>query len=672
MKLEFVSLDKLSVSRANMRFAKKPPDVSDILPTVRARGILTPLIVRAQAGADAASESGECPSGTGFEIVAGRRRFHAARQVADERRAAGDSSAAEPLPCAILDSGDDADAVEASLIENIARLDPDEVSQWETFTRLIREGRCPDDIAATFGLPERAVKRVLALGNLLPRIRDLYRHGEIDRTTVRHLTLATKAQQKSWLALALDPDAYAPMGHQLKAWLFGGHSIPVGHALFDVAASGLAIVADLFGEDSYFADADAFWSKQIEAVEAKRQAYLEAGWPEAVIVPAAEHFQSWDYERAPKRKCGRVYLDLRANGEIVVHEGLIGRREAQRLARGESEPEEARPARPEITAAMQTYLDLHRHAAVRAALVRQPGAALRLLIAHAITGSPCWTVRPEPQTAKSETTRESVAVSLAEAAFDERRRAVLALLGFSPEEPTVIGGNTDGYGLVALFHRLVELPDAAVLDVAAIVIGESLAAGSAAVEALGHYLNVRMHDWWQADEAFFEQVRDREVLTCLVAEVAGRTVADANAKESGKVLKMIIRDHLAGANGRPKVEHWGPKWMAFPPDAYTARGGVGTVSAHAIALAALERDRGPAADAGAPVGTDEPEPDAAALIDGDGPDAKPEADTLARADDPEQDADTGSGGRRDHGGAQPARPVPPSAEQDGQREPLAA
>jgi ParB family chromosome partitioning protein len=28
------------------------------------------------------------------------------------------------MPCAILESGDDADAVEASLIENRARLDP--------------------------------------------------------------------------------------------------------------------------------------------------------------------------------------------------------------------------------------------------------------------------------------------------------------------------------------------------------------------------------------------------------------------------------------------------------------------------------------------------------------------------------------------------------------------
>src|SRR3546814_6128415 len=101
-----------------------------------------------------------------------------------------------------MEDGDDASALEASLIENIARLDPDEVSQWETFTRLVqKEGRTPEQIGQTFGLTDLYVRRILALGNLVPRIRDLYRKEEIDAGTVRHLTLASKAQQKDWLAL---------------------------------------------------------------------------------------------------------------------------------------------------------------------------------------------------------------------------------------------------------------------------------------------------------------------------------------------------------------------------------------------------------------------------------------------------------------------------------------
>src|SRR3546814_18547186 len=112
-----------------MRYAKKAPDVSDILPTVRARGVLVPLIVRPN-----------CAEGA-YEIVAGARRFTAACLVA------GEKGEADPLPCAILEDGDDAAALEASLIENVARRDADEVTQWETYTRQIgreavREREC--------------------------------------------------------------------------------------------------------------------------------------------------------------------------------------------------------------------------------------------------------------------------------------------------------------------------------------------------------------------------------------------------------------------------------------------------------------------------------------------------------------------------------------------------
>ena len=585
MKLDFIDLGKLSVSKANMRYAKKAPDVSDMLPTVRKRGIIVPLLVRPNCGPDA------------FEIVAGARRFTAARIVAEE------GGSAEPLPCAILEDGDDADAIEASMIENMARLDADEVTQWENFVRLVKEGRTPADISATFGLPELMVKRVLALGNLLPRIRDLYAREKIDAATVRHLTLASKSQQKAWLALYDDPDNYTPTGHQLKAWLFGGQSIKASHALFDIEASGVTTVADLFGEDRYFADADAFWTAQNAAIEAKRADYLDAGWSDAVIVPPSDHFQSWEYERAAKRKGGRVYIDVRSSGEVTVHEGYVTRKEARRIERGEAPGTGQKPARPEVTSTMQTYIDLHRHAAVRAALTGHPKVALRLLVAHVVTGSHLFRVTPEPQTTRNDEVRESVETCKGETAFDEKRRAVLDLLGFSAEEPTVTGGNGDDYGLAGVFLRLLDLPDRAVMDVIAIVIGEALAAGSAAVEAAGLHIGVDMADWWQADAAFFELIRDKEVLGRIVAEVAGETVASANAREKTKTLKKIVRDHLDGADGRRKAERWVPKWMAFPPAAYTVRGGVGTVAAHAKVEAArpAEPEPQPPASPGAAI-----------------------------------------------------------------------
>ncbi|MGQ4827604.1 hypothetical protein, partial [Enterococcus faecalis] len=94
-----------------------------------------------------------------------------------------------------------------------------------------------------------------------------------------------------------------------------------------------------------------------------------------------------------------------------------------------------------------------------------------------------------------------------------------------------------GFGLVSVFLHLLGLPDRAVMDVIACLIGETLAVGSAAVEAVGQEIGVDMARYWQADDAFFSLIRDREVLTAIVAEVAGDTVARANANEKAKTLK---------------------------------------------------------------------------------------------------------------------------------------
>jgi ParB family chromosome partitioning protein len=249
--------------------------------------------------------------------------------------------------------------------------------------------------------------------------------------------------------------------------------------------------------------------------------------------------------------------------------------------------------RPELTGPMQIYVDLHRHAAVRSSLTSHPAVALRLMVAHVIAGSCLWTVRVEPQAARSDEVRESVETSKAEADFDQARRKVLTLLGFLPEEPTAIHGSDGNHGgdrLTRLFLKLLDLTDAQVMDVLPIVMGESLAAGSAVIEAVGVHIGVDMRAFWSADDAFFDLLRDREVLTAIVAEVGGQAVADANAKEKGSVLKTLIRDHLDGANGRVMVEGWVPRWMQFPPAAYSARGGVGTVAAAQLAEASKPLD----------------------------------------------------------------------------------
>jgi ParB family transcriptional regulator, chromosome partitioning protein len=561
MKLDHIALDRLSISPANIRSGKKPPDISGILPSIRARGIIMPLLVRPN-GSD-----------TTFEIVAGSRRFLAAQTVANE------NGVAEPLPCAIMEAGDDAAALEASLIENLARLAPDEVTQWESFTRLVKEGRTPDDISMTFGMPELTVKRILALGNLLPRIRQLYRAEEIDATSVRHLTLATKAQQKTWLALYDDPNASIPKGHQLKAWLFGGASISTSVALFDLETYQGRIVKDLFEKDGYFGDVREFEDAQRAAIEERKAAYIADGWSDVVVLPDGQYFHRYEFAGTPKRKGGRVYVTIAHNGEVAFHEGYLTEREAKRIAKGEAPDATTKPARPEITAAMTSYIDLHRHAAVRSALAANTGVALRVMVAHAICGSPLWRVDLQSQRSRNDAITESVEASVAEARFDERRRAVLAVLGFDPEKPSITLGHEPRNGVSGLFLRLLELPDSVVMEVLAVVMAETLASGTGLIETIGLHLGVKMADYWVADDAFFGLIRDREVLTEVLREVGGDTVAEAHAAEKGKTVKGVINDYLTGSNGRNKVEQWVPRWMAIPPSAYTQRGGVATVAA---------------------------------------------------------------------------------------------
>ena len=561
MKLDHIALDRLSISPANMRSGKKPPDITGILPSIRARGIIMPLLVRPN-GSD-----------TTFEIVAGSRRFLAAQTVANE------NGVAEPLPCAIMEAGDDAAALEASLIENLARLAPDEVTQWESFTRLVKEGRTPDEISMTFGMPELTVKRILALGNLLPRIRQLYRAEEIDATSVRHLTMATKAQQKTWLSLYDDPQSSIPKGHQLKAWLFGGASISTSVALFDLETYQGRIVKDLFEKDGYFGDLREFEDAQRAAIESRKAAYIADGWSDVVVLPDGQYFHRYEFAATPKRKGGRVYVTIAHNGEVAFHEGYLTEREAKRIATGEAPEAQSKQARPEITAAMTSYIDLHRHAAVRSALAANTGVALRVMVAHAICGSPLWGVRVQDQRSRNEAITESIETSVAEARFDERRRAVLGVLGFDPDEPSVTLGHDPRNGVSGLFLRLLELPDAVVMEVLGVVMAETLASGIGLIETIGIHLGVKMADYWVADDAFYGLVRDREVLTEVLREVGGDTVAEAHAAEKGKTIKSVINDYLTGSNDRAKVEQWVPRWMAFPPSAYTQRGGVATVAA---------------------------------------------------------------------------------------------
>ncbi len=571
MRLSHADPRKMIISPLNMHYDEPPPDVSDIIGSVRQHGVLETLLVR-----ETVQDGVLAPEH--FEVVAGRRRCFAAQAVA------GEGIDIDPVPIGILEPGDDAAALEISLIENMARLPPNEVACWETFVKLIREGRTPQDLAATFGKTEVVIHRVLALGNLLPRIRKLYRKEVLDVATVRQLTLASKGQQKDWLKLYDDPGAREPRGAQLKAWLFGGEAISTSLAIFPLDDYPGAIIADLFGEEAYFTDAALFWAYQNQAVAAKAQALREEGWADVEVLEVGQTFHGYQHVATSKAKGGKVFIAVSRRGEVTVHEGWLTAKEARRAetgaraaARGAGGAEGfdsggeggAKAERSEVTANQQAYIDLHRRAAVRAVLTDHPTVALRLLVAHAVAGSRYWRVETDPLGAGSPMAADSLKASPGETRFTAKQSEALRLLGL------VAGGDVVGRGhaggAAAVFARLLSLTDAEVLAVAAVVIGETLAAGSAEVEAAGTYLQVDMGDFWRPDEAFFDGLKDRETVNAMLKEVGGKKVADGNVSEKVRTQKAILRDFLAGTNDRPKVERWTPKWLTFPAQAYTRR-----------------------------------------------------------------------------------------------------
>jgi ParB family transcriptional regulator, chromosome partitioning protein len=239
---------------------------------------------------------------------------------------------------------------------------------------------------------------------------------------------------------------------------------------------------------------------------------------------------------------------------------------------------------------MTSYIDLHRHAAVRAVLATKSDVALRVMVAHAICGPPLWRVEVQSQRSRNDAIAESVETSLAEARFDERRRAVLAVLGYDADEPSVTLQHEPSNGITGLFTRLLELPDTLVMEVLAIIMAETLASGTPLIETLGIHLDIKMADYWTADSAFFDLIRDREVLTAILSEVYGASVAQTHAGAKTKTLKSVINDCLTGTGGRTKHNHWVPRWLAFPPSAYTKRGGVATVAAANRAAWLVEAD----------------------------------------------------------------------------------
>ena len=556
--LKSIPLSELRISKLNMRHSRRKPDVSDILPSIRESGIRQTLLVRKE--------------GDHYGVVAGRRRYFALKEIEKE------TGKTPNVPCAIMTEEDAASAIAASVIENVGRLPASEMEQYTAFKRLHDEGRTVQEIAAFFGVTELLVRRVLALASLTEPIRKLYAQDEIDRETIRALTLATEDQQAEWLRLYESEDERAPIGRNCKAWIAGGAVITTDKALFDIADYDGQIAADLFGEHGVFADPEAFWKAQSVAVAQRVEAYIADGWKDVTCLERGAYFHRWDHVTKTRKQGGKVFVELRHDGTVTFHEGFISQAEARRREKKTGNDDvPAAPVKPEMSGPLAEYILLHRHGAARASLIAQPAIALRLMVAHAMTGSALWDVRAHECRSRKEDTRASIAASKAQTEVELAREKVASLfsaLGVNGE----MRRYGDGYRLCEVLAALLAMSDEEVGEVLAFAMAETLEAGGSAVEAVLHVCSTDLAAYWKPEPAFFELARDKRAINSMVADIGSKSLADGCASDTAKVQKQIIGNRIMGEGCDPNSK-WRPGWMQVPPSRLVKGAGSAPVDA---------------------------------------------------------------------------------------------
>lgn len=153
------------VSYINLSDIKPNPDqprrdfnntsLAELSKSIKEKGIITPITVR--------------ESNKGYEIIAGERRWRAAKKAK-----------LKSIPAYILNIGDEAEMMEVALIENIQREDLNPIEEAEGYAVLnSKYSLSHDSIAKTIGKKRTTISNALRLLKLPPEIRKSIRSGEI-------------------------------------------------------------------------------------------------------------------------------------------------------------------------------------------------------------------------------------------------------------------------------------------------------------------------------------------------------------------------------------------------------------------------------------------------------------------------------------------------------------
>jgi ParB family chromosome partitioning protein len=260
--LQQIPLNKLTASALNVRKKEKRADVDALSASILAHGLLQNLNV-------VATEDGK------FEVVAGGRRLAALKALVKAGAIARDYT----VPCKVLLNEQ---AREASLAENIQRVDMDAMDEVDAYGQLVDEGASPEDVARRFGVTLRHVQQRLALAKLSPKIKNAWKRGDVTLDAARAFCLVhDHAQQDAVFKSLGKPVTHAStvrarlMGDRMRA--SDRVAVFVGLETYELA--GGSIVRDLFDEEAvYIGDPGLITQLAEQKLEGQRTAYTELGW----------------------------------------------------------------------------------------------------------------------------------------------------------------------------------------------------------------------------------------------------------------------------------------------------------------------------------------------------------------------------------------------------------
>jgi ParB family chromosome partitioning protein len=166
-----LAVNSLRPGKYQPRTRMDQSSLAELADSIRARGILQPVVVRPV-------DDG------GYEILAGERRWRAAQLAGLER-----------VPALVREVADDV-ALGIGLIENIQREDLNPIEEAAGLKRLIDEFRLTHDEAAkAVGRSRSAVTNLLRLLELARAVQDMLLDGRLDMGHARALLGVGKARQ---------------------------------------------------------------------------------------------------------------------------------------------------------------------------------------------------------------------------------------------------------------------------------------------------------------------------------------------------------------------------------------------------------------------------------------------------------------------------------------------